>query len=197
MIAAVRRRIGAVFAAVPTAAAKWTRRIDRAADRGLERAHPALLRARHRAAAIAAGAWAWAEPRLRPAAALFFRGLAIGDRAARRGCALAARAATAASEVVTPQRAIAAVIVAAGIGLVLSQFIDYRGVEIGQPGYADLPGSVARAPMVQVRTAGQAHAYLLVPAGLLAVVTRPALRRAAVGADSASARPGWASSRSP
>ncbi len=170
MIAAVRRRIGAVFAAMPTAAVKWTRRIDRAADRGLERAHPALLRVRHRADAIVTGAWAWAEPRLRPAAALFFRGLAIGDRATRRGCALAARAATAAGQVVTPRRAIAAVIVAAGIGLVLSQFIDYRGIEIGQPGYADLPGSVARAPMVQVRTAGQAHAYLLVPAGLLAVV---------------------------
>lgn len=170
MIAAVRRRIGAVFAAVPAAAVKWTRRIDRAANRGLERAHPALLRARHRSAAIATGAWAWAEPRLRPAAALFFRGLAIGDRAARRGCALAARAATAASRVVTPRRAIAAVIVAAGIGLVVSQFIDYRGVEIGGPGYADLPSSVAQVPTVEVRTAGQAHAYLLVPLGLLAVL---------------------------
>jgi len=170
MIAAVRRRIGAVLTAVPAASIKWTRRIDRGANRGLERVYPTLLRARHRSALIAESAWAWTEPRLRPVAALFFRGLAAGDRAVRRGAALAARAATAASRVVTPQRAVAAVIVAAGIGLVVSQFIDYRGVEIGQPGYTDLSGSVARAPMVEVRTAGRAHAYLLVPIGLLAVL---------------------------
>lgn len=170
MIAAVRRRIGAALAKVPAAAVKWTWRIDRAANRGLERAYPALLRARHHAATIAVATWAWTEPRLRPAVALFFRGLAWGDRAVRRGCAFAARTATAASRVATPQRAIAAVIVAAGIGLVVSQFIDYRGVEIGQPGYADLPSSVAQAPTVQVRTAGQAHAYLLVPIGLLAIL---------------------------
>ena len=169
MIAAVRRRIGAVSAAVPATAVKWTRRLDRAANRGLERAHPALLRARHRSVATARSVSAWAGPRLRPAAALFFRGLAIGERSVRRGCALAARSATAASRVVTPQRAIAAVIVAAGVCLVASQFVDYRGVEIGQPGYADLPGSVAQAPTVQVRTAGQAHAYLLVPVGLAAI----------------------------
>jgi hypothetical protein len=170
MIAAVRRRIGAVLAAVPAASVKWTRRIDRGANRGLERAHPTLLRARHRSAAIAAGVWAWAEPRLRPPAALFFRGLAFGERSVRRGGALATGRATGVSRVVTPQRAIAAVIVAAGIGLVVSQFLHYRGIEIGQPGYADLPGSVAQAPTVQGRTAGQAHAYLLVPVGLLAIL---------------------------
>lgn len=169
MIAAVRRRIGAVLAAVPAASVKWTRRIDRAGNRGLERVHPVLLQARHRAAAIVTSAMAWAGPRLQPAAALFFRGLALGELSVRRGCSLIVRAATAASRVVTPQRAIAAVIVAAGVCLVASQFVDYRAIEIGQPGYADLPGSVAQAPTVQVRTAGQAHAYLLVPVGLIAV----------------------------
>jgi hypothetical protein len=169
MIAAVRRRIGAVFAAVPVTAVKWTRRIDRGANRGLERAHPGMLRARHRTVAAAKGTWIWIEPRLRPATALFFRGLAGGELAVRRGCGLGVRAASAASRVVTPRRAIAAVIIAAGVCLVVSQFIDYRGVEIGQPGYADLPGSVAQAPTVEVRTAGQAHAYLLVPIGLLAI----------------------------
>lgn len=169
MIAAVRRRIGAVLAAGPAASVKWTRRIDRAGNRGLERVHPVLLRARHRAAAIVTSASAWAGPRLQPAAALFFRGLALGELSVRRGCSLIVRAATAASRVVTPQRAIAAVIVAAGVCLVAAQFVDYRAIEIGQPGYADLPGSVAQAPTVQVRTAGQAHAYLLVPVGLIAV----------------------------
>jgi hypothetical protein len=87
----------------------------------------------------------------------------------RRAASALARAATRASEVITPQRAIGAVIVVAGICLVVSQFVDYRGVEIGQPGYAGLPG-VAKPPTVDVRTAGQAHSYLLVPLGLIAVM---------------------------
>ena len=57
-------------------------------------------------------------------------------------------------------------IVAAGVCLVVSQFVDYRGVEVGQPGYAGLPG--ASPPLVDVEAAGAAHAYLLVPVGLLA-----------------------------
>ncbi len=169
MIAAVRRRIGKAFARVPAAATRWSRRVDRVANRGLERAHPALLRGRRRALALASGLAGWIGPRLRPPAALFFRGLALAERLLRRGCALAARAATAASSVITPRRAIGFVIVAAGACLVASQFIDYRGVEIGQPGYASLPG-VARPPTVDVRTAGQAHSYLLLPLGLIAAV---------------------------
>ena len=42
-------------------------------------------------------------------------------------------------------------------------------VEIGQPGYAGLP-DVAEPPTVDVRTAGEAHAYLLVPLGPLAAL---------------------------
>jgi hypothetical protein len=169
MIAAVRRRIGKAFARVPAAATRWSWRADRVANRGLERAHPVLLRGRRRSLALASGLAAWIGPRLRPPAALFFRGLAFAERLLRRGCALAARAATAASSVVTPRRAIGFVIVAAGACLVASQFIDYRGVEIGQPGYANLPG-VARPPTIDVRTAGQAHSYLLLPLGLIAAV---------------------------
>jgi hypothetical protein len=169
MIAAARRRIVKIPATVPRAAAKWSRRADRAANRGLERAHPPLRRAGRRAAAVAAGAWARVGPRLRPVGALFFAGLAVTERQLRRAAALAARGATAASAAITPRRAIAAVIVAAGICLVVSQFVDYRGVEIGQPGYAGLP-SVAKPPTVAVKTAGQAHSYLLVPIGVLAAL---------------------------
>jgi hypothetical protein len=169
MIAAVRRRIGKAAARVPATAARWSRRADRAANRGLERAHPALLGSRRRALAVAGGAVAWLGPRLRPPAALFFRGLALVERLLRRGSAAAARAATAASGVITPRRTVGFVIVAAGLCLVASQFLDYRGVEIGQPGYANLPG-VARPPTIDVRTAGQAHSYLLLPLGLLAAV---------------------------
>jgi hypothetical protein len=128
-----------------------------------------LLRGRRRSLALASGLAGWVGPRLRPPAALFFRGLALAERLLRGGCALAARAATAASSVITPRRAVGFVIFAAGACLVASQFIDYRGVEIGQPGYANLPG-VARPPTIDVSTAGQAHSYLLLPLGLIAAV---------------------------
>jgi hypothetical protein len=101
---------------------------------------------------------------------LLFKGLGAGERAARGGGRALARAATAASAVVTPRRALAATIVGAAAALVVSQFLDYRGVEIGGAAYAGLP-DVAQPPMAAVKTAGEAHSYLLVPlaaaAGLL------------------------------
>ncbi len=154
MIAALRRR---------------SRQVDRAANRGLERAYPGVVRAQRYAALAARRCWVWLWSLLRPLLALFFKGLAAAERAIRRICALLARGATALSRVVTPGRAAAFILFAAGICLVVSQFIDYRGVEIGQPGYAGLP-QVAKAPTVEVRTAGEAHAYLLVPIGLAAAV---------------------------
>ncbi|MFN8162517.1 MAG: hypothetical protein U0R26_01550 [Solirubrobacterales bacterium] len=176
MIAAVRRRLAAPLAAVSSTAVRWTRRADRVTNRGLERAHPALLRAGRRSRAIIrrASPWIgaglrWLGARLTPWAARFFRGLSRLETWLRRVAGLAVRATTAASAVVTPRRAIGAVIIAAGACLIASQFIDYRGVEIGQPGYAGLP-DVARPPTVDVRTAGQAHSYLLVPLGLLAIL---------------------------
>jgi hypothetical protein len=169
MIAAARRRIAAPLGAASTAATRWTRRADRTANRALERAYPALLIARHRVAAAARAAGAWLGPRVRPPAAWFLRGVAAGERWARRACALAIRAATAASAVVTPIRALAAVIVVAGACLVVSQFIDYRAVQIGQPGYANLPDG-ASPPTAAARTAGEAHSYLLVPLGALAAL---------------------------
>jgi hypothetical protein len=53
------------------------------------------------------------------------------------------------------------------VALVVSQFIDYRGVEIGGAAYAGLP-DVAQPPMEGVKTAGEAHSYLLVPLAVLA-----------------------------
>ncbi|HET7416926.1 MAG TPA: hypothetical protein VFJ61_04800 [Solirubrobacterales bacterium] len=143
----------------------------------MERAYPGWVRLRHYLTLAARRGWARLWPLLRPLLALFFRGLARAERAVRRLCALLVRVATGASQVVTPARAAAFLLCAAGICLVVSQFIDYRGVEIGQPGYAGLPG-VARAPTVEVKTAGAAHAYLLVPVGVLAIVLGAlALRR--------------------
>jgi hypothetical protein len=174
MIAAVRRRIGKAFSVLPASLVKWSRRLDRTADRGLERVHPAVLRVERGLRAVGQRAWAvagatvaWLGPRARPVAALFFRGLAGAEAWIRRAAALAARGATSLSAVITPRRAIGAVAVIAGLALVAAQFIDYRGVEIGQPGYAGLSG-VAKPPTVDVKTAGEAHAYLLIPIGGLA-----------------------------
>jgi hypothetical protein len=169
IIAARRQRIGAVLAKLAKRPARWSRGLDRAANRGLERAHPLLLWVRHGARDAWRRLCAWVAPVLRPLASRFFRLLALGEQALRRGLAAAARGATRASAVITPQRAIGAAVVVAGACLVASQFVDYRAVEIGQPGYAGLPDA-ARPPLEGVETAGSAHAYLLVPVGLAAAL---------------------------
>jgi hypothetical protein len=150
------------------AARRWSRQVDRVVNRGLERAYPPLLLAWRRGSREARRGAAWLGPRLRPPLALLFGAIATGERWVRRACSRLVRAASAASERITPSRAAALAVIAAGACLVASQFIDYRAVEIGQPGYAGLP-EVARAPTTDARTAGAAHAYLLVPVGLLAV----------------------------
>lgn len=169
MIAAVRRRIGPALAKLAKRPARWSRGVDRAVNRGLERAHPLLVEAGRGARAWAKRLAAWLGPILRPLAAGLLRALATGERWLRRGGRAARRGATRASAVVTPQRATAAAIVAVGVALVASQFVDYRAVEIGQPGYAGLP-EVAEPPTRDVRTAGEAHSHLLVPLGAAAAL---------------------------
>src|SRR3954447_13116659 len=155
---------GAMIAALR----RWSRQLDRAGNRGLERAYPAVLKAQHHSARAVRRSWAWVWPRLRPLLALLFRALALLETGIRWIGTQLVRLATTASRVFTPARAAAVVLIAAGICLVASQLIDYRAVEIGQPGYAGLP-QVARAPTTDVRTAGDAHAYLLVPVGIAVV----------------------------
>jgi len=110
MIAAARGRIGPALRKLAKRPARWSRDLDRAANRGLERAHPVLVGSAHRARLWTGRASAWAGPRVRPVAARFFRALALGERWVRRGCAAAVRGATRASAVVTPQRGVAVVI---------------------------------------------------------------------------------------
>ncbi len=167
MIAAKRPRIGGALRRVPRAARKWTRRLDRAGDRALERAQAPLRRLGRGAGAALGGTLAWLGPRLRPPAAAGFRALARADAAVRQACRALVRAATAASGVLTPRAAIGLTIVAAGLLLAGSQFLEYRVVEIGQPGYGGL-GDLASPPAVDARSAGEAHAYLLLPLGLIA-----------------------------
>jgi hypothetical protein len=151
------------------AARRWSRQVDRAGNRGLERAYPPLRLAWHRGSREARRGAAWLWPRVRPLLAFLFHAIAFGELWLRRVCMLLVRGATSASERLTPGRAAAAVIVAAGACLVASQFIDYRAVEIGQSGYAGLP-DVAQVPTTDARTAGAAHLYLLVPVGVLAAL---------------------------
>jgi hypothetical protein len=71
----------------------------------------------------------------------------------------------------------AAVLAAVGaLALAVSQFMDYRSVAVGAPDYSGVEG-VAPAPQVERDAAGSAHAWLLLPVALVAVV---ALRAALV-----------------
>lgn len=176
MIAARRRRADSLLERLH----RRSRQVDRIGNRGLERAYPSLRAGQRRAARTGRSAWALLWPRLRPLLGFLFGAVAALERWVRRGCALLARLATAASAAITPSRAAAALVIGAGVCLVASQFIDYRAVEIGRPGYADLGATAAAAPTVEARTAGAAHAYLLIPVGLLAMaVGALALRREA------------------
>ncbi len=171
MIAALRRRV----MVVRVRSEAFTRRVDRAANRLLLRAWPPLARLGRRARALAVrwerrlGRW------LRPPARLLFRALARLERLLLRGRGRAVRLASAASAVLTPERAICLTILASAGCLAAAQFVDYRAVEIGQPGYAGLP--TASAPRVGAEAAGAAHAYLLLlPAALAAAMALVVLR---------------------
>jgi hypothetical protein len=153
-----------------------SRRADRAVNRVLRRAHPPLARAGRRARVLGGRA----AHRARPVAHLLFRGLSRLERSLLHSRDLAVRAATRASAVLSPERAICLTILAAAACLAVAQFVDYRTVEIGGAGYAGLPA--ASAPRVATEAAGAAHAYLLLPVALLAaalalVVLRNGRRR--------------------
>jgi hypothetical protein len=182
MIAAVRQRIRSApgraakrLKAAPAAVRKapatflrLTRRVDRRANRLLLRAWPPLERRWRRVHARTKrwGRWTWR--RLRPHVVRLFRLLAWLERHLLRTRDLAVRLAIRASGVLTPERAICATIAAAAVCLAVSQFVDYRAVEIGQPGYAGL--ATATPPTVGAEAAGEAHAYLLLPIALIAAV---------------------------
>jgi hypothetical protein len=158
-----------ILAAPRSRAARLSRRIDRAANRWLELAYPPLRRAWRTVLPLLLAAAALAWRGLRPPLRGLFLVLAFGEASVRTVGRLAVRAATAAAAVLTPRRAIGLVIAGAGALLVASQFLDYHGVQIGGNGYAAL-GGVAKPPTVDVKTAGEAHSYVLVPVGALTVL---------------------------
>jgi hypothetical protein len=143
-----------------------TRRLDQAVDRQLQRAWPPLSRAGQRLSKIGQRFGRAAAKRARPPGVLLFRLLSRVERGLLRGAVLGRRAATRASSVLTPQRAICLTILGSAICLIVAQFVDYRAVEIGQSGYAGLPA--ASAPTVASERAGEAHAFLLIPVAVIA-----------------------------
>src|SRR4051794_14570732 len=165
MIAAAQRWAGAALAL----AAKRTRQLARAAASRIEKLRPVLVRWAKSARAEAAKLVRAAGRRSRPAAVLVLRGFSRGERLLRRGSAAAARWATRASSVVTPRRAICAVVLASAACLAVAQFISYRSVEIGQPGYAGLP-SAAPPTVGAPKTPGEASSYILVAVAVLAAL---------------------------
>lgn len=70
----------------------------------------------------------------------------------------------------TPARTLAFVCAGAAVALAASQFADYRGVAVGAPGYEGEIQSVAPAPFTDLKPAGSAHAYALIPLAAIAIV---------------------------
>jgi hypothetical protein len=171
MIAAARRRIGAVL----SAAAKRTRQADRAVARRIEWARPRLALRLRRLRTPAIRLARATGKRLRPALVLLLRGFGRGERLLRRTAAVSTRGATRASALITPARGIALLILASSICLVASQFVTYSSVEIGQPAYAGL--TAAAPPTVGSKQAGSAHFYLLVPLAVIAALVAALMLR--------------------
>ncbi|MBK8294377.1 MAG: hypothetical protein IPK93_06250 [Solirubrobacterales bacterium] len=69
---------------------------------------------------------------------------------------------------VTTRRGLIVIALAAGALLIVSQFLDFRAIEVGQPGYVDIQ-EIAQAPRLEAETPLDNHSMLLVVAGALAV----------------------------
>ena len=80
-----------------------------------------------------------------------------------------ARAVAAADRVLTPARAVLLVAIGSAVLLGWSQFMEYRAVEIGQPGYAEVL-DVATAPRTDGRTPIDEHSFILVAAAVAALI---------------------------
>jgi hypothetical protein len=148
----------------------FSRRVDRRANLALERAYPPLRRTWRTVLPLILAAAALIWRGLRPLLRWLFLALAGVEDAVRTSGRLAARGATVAAGVLTPRRAIGVVIAGAGALLVVSQFLDYHAVRIGGDPNFYSENLLVAAPTVDLKTAGSAHSYVLVPVGALVVL---------------------------
>ena len=155
--AALAKRGGSSF---DSARRAWRRGL-RATGARTRKAGPAPSRA-------ASGGWAVVAPIF----AFAFAVLARSYRLLRSALAWLRRVTAAVvgrlARLLMPARGASLVAVASAACLVLSQFVYYRGVEIDQPGYAQV-SAIAQAPQRDLQKAGEAHSYLLIPLAAFAV----------------------------
>jgi hypothetical protein len=152
-------------AGVRPAAARARRTSARGLRATAARTGPALGKAAGRVAATGRRA----QPRIDWLVTLVPRAILWAGRNLVALGGILASAATRLSRVITPERGIAGVIVCSAACLGVSQFVTYRGVEVGEPQYLGVSG-VAPAPQTDRIDAGAAHAYLLIPVAVVAVV---------------------------
>jgi hypothetical protein len=76
-------------------------------------------------------------------------------------------------KVLTPLRLSVLVAACAAIALGVSQYVDYRSVVVATPDYANYPdiAPIAPPPEIETEPTGAAHAYVLVPVALAALVS--------------------------
>ena len=77
------------------------------------------------------------------------------------------------ARMVTPVRALAVVVIAAAVALAASQFVDYRGVAVGEDQYQGEVGTVAPVPLTDLKATGSAHLYAMVPLAVIAIALVP------------------------
>ena len=71
---------------------------------------------------------------------------------------------------VTPANTLAFAALGFAVALAVSQFVDYRGIAVGEPLYQGDAANVAPVPLTDVEKTGSAHLYLGLPLALAAIV---------------------------
>jgi hypothetical protein len=78
---------------------------------------------------------------------------------------------------VTPINTAMAVGIGAAIALGAAQFLDYSGIAVGDPLYQGEEANVAPVPLTDVEKLGSAHAYVMLPLAVVAIVLIVLTRR--------------------
>src|SRR4051794_18167588 len=155
----MRKPAGKPLARTASAARGAAAGARRSSTRGLRATAARTGPAWHRARSRAAAAGRRAQPRIDWLVTLVPRAILWAGRTLAAFGGTLAAVSTRLSRVITPERGIAAVICCSAACLGVSQFVTYRGVEVGEPQYLGVSG-IAPPPQTDRIDAGAAHAYL-------------------------------------